>query len=352
MAFIEGTPIFTDSGFKNVEDISGRDKVLVRNFIGDAEFIQPFALKKRQYDGEVIQIGARNWSFSVTPEHIVVYDRSPDVSGSDFRHEPAKNVTFDKNNRIYRQFKYVTPEDYKKETVIIKDEFGKRWSSVSEHDWFVLCGYVLCRGYFDEAGPRKKALTIYLDKDKREQEVTILADILDRIGVQWSLIPSFTNDRWMIRVKTNNSLSSRLITRLGSDKRREMYLPDKMIYNSSKALAKTLIDTLKSITRRPETDGPYRFTTNNDKLIDSLVLLCTVWGLGAMVRVVAEKGSDSGRGELRKDVLQLEITELTKTYTPKFIETHDYSGKVYDIDLFDGQVYVKGGRMPVWVNPK
>ena len=40
MAFIEGTPIFTDSGFKNIEDIGGRDKVLVRNFLGDAEFMK------------------------------------------------------------------------------------------------------------------------------------------------------------------------------------------------------------------------------------------------------------------------------------------------------------------------
>ena len=352
MAFIEGTPIFTDSGFKNIEDIGGRDKVLVRNFLGDAEFIQPFALKKSQYDGEILTIGARNWQFSTTPEHKVAYDRSADVSGRDFRYEPAKNLKIDKNNRIYRQFKYVPPEEFKRETIVIHSEFGRRWVTISEHDWYVLVGFVLCRGYFDKAGPRKKALTLYLDKDKREDEVVLLADILDRIGVEWSLIPSFTNDKWMIRVKTNNTLSDRLITRLGSSKRKDMYLPDKMVYRGSKTLSKALIDTMQSLTRKPDTEGPYRFTTNNDKLIKSLVLLCTIWGFGAMVRVVAAKGTDVGRGELRKDVLQLEVTEVTATYSPKFIKKQNYSGKVYEIDLFDGQVYVKEGKMPVWVNPK
>lgn len=352
MAFVAGTPILTDSGYKNIEDISGRDKVLVRNFLGDAEFIQPFALKKRQYDGKILQIGAKTWSFSVTPEHMVAYERLSYSPSDNFFHEPAKKISIDKNNRILRQFKYLPAEDYKNETVVIHTEFGKKWSYVQPHDWFVLVGYVLCRGYLDESGPRKKALTIYLDKNKREQEVILLGDILDRIGVEWSLIPSYTDDRWMIRVKSNNTLANRIETRLGSSKRKDMYLPDKMVYNASKTLVEALVSTLKSITRKPDTKSVYKYTTNNEKLLNSLSMMCTLWGYGNAVSVIAKKGVDNGRGALRKDVLQLEFWDVVKSYTPTFINELDYSGKVYEIDLFDGQVYVKEGSQPVWIDPK
>lgn len=354
MSFVEGTPIFTNSGWKNIEQISGHDKVLVRNFIGDAEFMQPYALKKRQYHGEIIKIGASNWSFSVTPEHIVVYDRDDIPVGSNFVYEAAENVKVHKNNRIYRKFKYLAPEEYKRETIVIKDEFGKRWISISNDDWYVLVAFVLSRGYFEKAARRKRVLNIYLDKDKRDKELPIISDILDRIGVDWSLIPSYTDDRWSVRVKVNNSLASRLTARLGSKQRKEMFLPDAMIYNASKDLAHEFIDTMIELSKKPTTKMPltYQFTTNNEKLIGSMLLMGTIWGYGMTSTLVAKKGVDVGRGELKKDVFRLNITNLAKTYSPTRTEKLDYDGYVYSIDLFDGQVYVKDGSVPVWVNPK
>lgn len=354
MAFIEGTQVFTNSGFKPIEDISGHDKVLVRNFLGDAEFIQPFALKKRQYDGEMVQIGAKNWSFTVTPDHIVVYDRDDMPIGDNFTYQPAKDVELHKNNRIYRKFKYLAPEDYKPETIVAKDEFGKRWLSIPNRDWYVLVAYVLCRGYFEKSSSRKYALNIFLNKNNREEELSELQDILDRLNIPWSLIPSYTDDRWFIRIPAKSSLYSRIITRLGSRKRKEMFLADKLIYNSSKELATLLIDTIIKLSKKPETEvgDHYQFTTNNEKLVQSLVLLGTLWGYAMSPTILAKKGESPMGGTLTKDVYSLRISNVPQTYSPTNKNSLDYKGYVYEIDLFDGQVYVKEKGNPVWINPK
>lgn len=355
MAFVKDTKIFTNSGWKNIQDIAGQDKVLVRNFVGDAEFIQPFALKRRKYDDEIIKIGAKNWNFSVTPEHIVVYDRDEEPVGKNFVYERADEVKVSAYNRIYRKFKFLPPEEYRRETIKIYDEdFGTRWVNVSNNDWYVLCAYVLQRGYLSKASSTRLALNFYLNNEKIEAEIAELGDILDRIGVQWSIIPSRTIGQHTIRVSAKNTLASRVKTRLGAQKRREMYLPDTMIYNCTKELADKFIDTLIELSKRPTTErgNSYQFTTNNDKLVDSLSLLCTLWGYGAYSTILAKKGQDTGRGALRKDVIKLTISNLAKTYSPTKIESYHYNDYVYSIDLFDGQVYVKQGTVPVWVNPK
>lgn len=354
MAFIAGTQVFTNSGWKNIEDVAGLDKVLVRNFIGDAEFIQPFALKKRQYDGEIAKIGGKNWSLSLTPEHIVVYDRAKTSDAPNFTYEEAEKIKPDQKNRIYRKFKYLPPEEYKKETITVQDEFGKRSVTVSNEDWFVLCGYVLCRGYLERVSPKKHVLYIHLNVDRYDYELSLLGDILDRIGVKWSMVPSYTDGRAMIRVGAKNTLASRLTTRLGSSKRKDMYLPDKMIYNSSKELATLLIETIIDATKRADTErgATYQFSTNNRKLAESLSLMGTLWGYGMRLSVYAKKGEDRGQGKLRRDVMALVIHNLTETYSPTRVSRLPYDGYVYSIELFDGQIYVRDGSIPVWVNPK
>lgn len=354
MAFVECTSIFTNTGWKNIENISGHDKVLVRNFIGEAEFIQPFALKRRQYNGEVITIGGRNWGFTVTPAHRVVYGREMSSGATKFLYDRADNIKINKKNRIYRKFRYISQNEYKKETLCISTSIGKRFTTISNYDWFVLVGYVICRGYFDNSNTKRHVLTIRLDNDSIEYETNLLGDILDRIGVEWSVIPSRSAGTYTIYVGAKSNLPSRLITRLGSSKRKEMFIPDKMIYNGSKEMASKLIETIINATKRPSTEykGVYQFISNNEKLINSLVMLGTIWGYGMHVSILAKKGTNTGKGILRKDVLNLSICGKTGSYSPTKIEKNIYDGHVYEIDLFDGQVYVKKENMPVWVNPK
>lgn len=347
MAFVENTKIFTDSGWKDIQEISGQDKVLVRNFIGDAEFIQPFALKKSHYDGEVIKIGGRNWSFMVTPEHTVVYDRNDMPVGSNFTYVPAKEMEIHNTNRIYRKFKYLPPDEYKREQIIIYTEFGKKYVTISNEDWFVLCAYVLCKGRIEYSSGRP-TLLLFIDEDKSEQQLSMVGDILDRIGVEWTLTK---RDRYFIRVKVNNTLANRVATRLGKI-RKEMYLPNKMIYNSTRQLADLLIETIITTSISPDTErgNNYQFTCG-EKLAESLVLLGTLHGYGVTSFIAIPEGTETNRATVKRDIYRVNISNLTKTYSPTIIEKSKYNGNVYEIDLFDGQVYVKEG-MPVWVEPK
>jgi hypothetical protein len=351
MAFKKGTLIFTNEAWKPIEDISGHDKVLVRNFIGDAEFIQPFALKKSKHNGEIITIGAERWRFSVTPDHTIVYDRDDMPIGAHLNTVQAKDMVAHPKNRIYRKFKYLVPEDYKPEHIKIYNEFGKRWVTISNDDFFVLMAYTLCRGNIELRKNRKASLKLVLDNDKREDELVLLGDILDRIGVRWSL---YTGDKWFVHVDSQNSLAYRLATRLGSTTRKSMYLPDKVIYNSSKQLSERLIESIINASKRAETPRgkEYQFVSVNERLIDSLILLGTLSGYGMSKKLIFKEGDFTGITEAKKNIYSLFITTPVKTYSPSFVEKADYSGDVYKIDLFEGQVYVKDTEgAPVWVNP-
>lgn len=346
MGFIEGTKVFTNSGFKNIEDISGRDKVLVRNFIGDAEFIQPFALKKKAYSGEIVKIGGSNWSFSVTPDHIVQL--------SDDNYDPPRNelvtareVEVNKHHRIHRKFRYLLPDEPPKEIIKIRDEFGTRHTTIDHEDWYRLMAYTLTRGFIRQ----DKTLFIYTRDGRMDEDIKIIGGILDKYGIPWSL--SFSAQP-MIVVSTRNTLSARLLTRLGSRKRREMYLSDKIVYRSSRELIRVLIETMIDNTIKPDTKrgASYQLSTSNLKLIDSLTVLGTVGGY-SMTKTLKEKaGTKSKFGVSKKDSYILKISFGHETYSPKFVKKSHFSGNVYEVDLFDGQVYVKEGTMPVWVNPK
>lgn len=350
MAFIEGTKIFTNSGFKNIEDISGRDKVLVRNFIGDAEFIQPFALKKRQYDGEVIKIGGNNWNFSVTPEHIVVYDSGEYESKPDYKYVPAGEIKTTKYDRIQRKFRYILPDDQLKEIIQIRDDFGTRSVTIDHDDWYTLVAYMLTRGFIRRTKGRNTVF-FYTRDGRLDEDVRIVGGILDKYGISWSLTYSAQP---MIMLSSKNTLAARLITRLGSRNRKEMSLPDRMVYRSSRVQIRTLIETIinNSIGEHTARGTTYTLSTTNKRLIDSLTVLGTVGGYSMTTVLKTKAGTKTRFGITKKNSYNLKISSGHETYRVGFTKKSNYSGKVYEIDLFDGQVYAKGGSMPVWVNPK
>lgn len=351
MAFVEGTQILTNSGWKNIGDISGHDKVLVRNFLGDAEFIQPFAIKKKQYTGEVITVGAKDWNFTVTTDHRVVYEKSKKVKGTNMKSVPAKDLKIHLHHRIYRKFRYIFPDEPKREYVTIRDDFGRRRVIISNYDWYKLVAYVLCRGFI-RMKPGRPMLMFLVSEEKADKELADIRDILDRIGVSWHIQHS-DKTRIKLVVSSKNTLAQRLINRLGSSVRKEMFLPDKIIYNSSKELAKLLIMTIIEISTNPDTKNSIcQISTSNKKLIDSLSMLCMLSGYSVHSTLKSRVGDFTGKGIAKKDSYTFRIFKSPDTYSPRYIKKSNYSGFVYEIDLFEGQVYVKGGTMPVWVNPK
>lgn len=327
--FVSDAQIFTNSGWKKIQDIGGNDKVLVKNFIGDAEFIQPFAIKKKKYEGEVLKFGGKDWSITVTPDHQNLDDK-----------------------KIVRRFKYMFPDEPTKETIQIFDDFGKRSSTISHEDWYKLVGYVLMRGFI-RMKPGRPMLWIFLEEDRVEEEIRILGDLLDRIGVGWHVQYS-EKTRPKVVVSSRNTLAARIRTRLGSKTRRTMYLPDKMIYSSTKELATLLIETIIAASIKPGTKrrSVFQISTTNTRLIDSLILLGTLSGYSIRYVLKHKAGSPVLKGFMKRDSYILQISGITGEYSFKEMQKLPYSGYVYGINLFDGQIYVKERSMPVWVSPK
>lgn len=345
--FVAGQQIFTNSGWKNVEDISGTDKVLNRNFISNAEFIQPFALHKSQYDGEVIELGGRNWSATTTPDHNIAYEK---FNGK-FVKTPAVDFEAKKSNKIHRSFRYMFSDDPHKEFVKITDEFGSRNSTIQHEDWYVLVAYMLTKGYI-KTGYGRPMVHFYLDEYDVERQLALLGDILDRIGIPFHL--QYTEKtRAKLVVSSKNTLAYRFKTRLGSFKRREMSLPDKMIYQSNKALANLFIETfMDASTSYNNNRDKYTYKTTNKALLDSISLFGTLHGYGVGYVLQSPKGSMIGENVTKSDSYVLFIHNPVKTHTATYKKTKPYQGAVYSLDLFEGQVYIREKGMPVWIDPK
>jgi hypothetical protein len=295
---------------------------LVRNFIGDAEFIQPFAIKKRQYDGEVITIGGKDFELTVTPDHTNIEDKT-----------------------IRRKFRYMFSDEPKKEYITIRDDFGKRIATIQHLDWYKLSAYVLSRGFI-KTSEGKPMVMFYLSVDNFEHEIRELSDIFDRIGISYHVqYPAQSSPRFV--VSSRNSLAARIKYRFGSFTRKEMSIPDKMIYNSTKEYAMTLIDTIVALS-----NGSTQLATTNTALIDSLVLFGTINGYSIRSVLKTKAGSKAPKGITKKDSYLVKISGQTALYNVKKHKKSIYSGYVYGIDLFEGQVYTKQGKYPVWAAPK
>lgn len=353
MAFIKGTNIYTNNGWKPIEDIAGYDKVLVRNFLGDAEFVQPFAIKKKKYKGEIVRIQGYKWAFNVTPDHIVVYDNDYQARGNNFVQEKAKDIKASKNVRIYRKFRYMHSNEYRKEIIKIYKDQKTYYQTIDTEDWFTLVGYVLCRGYIRKASTYKKTLAIKIDKNRSDEEVQIIGGILNRIGLDWNLT-DFNEKTNLITISVKNTLTGKMIYRLGSYKRKEMKIPDAMIYNCNKELSTKLIDTIIDASKRSKDTNinPYRLTTTNDNLIASLEKLGILWGYNMCKTLAIKKGESKGLNKVTKDVYSLIIAKPRDTFSPTKITNTNYDGYVYEIDLFEGEVYTLEGSSPIWVSPK
>lgn len=324
MAFSPETKIFTDSGWKPVSDLRGRDRVLVRNFIGEAEFIQPFALKKRTYNGEVVRFGSTYWSVTVTPDHKVVYENETRL---------AADVSVDKHKFLHRRFRYIR-EDKTNELLFIKNGDSTRQVSISDDDWYVLVAYTVLKGFISkDPNPRLKYFLTM-------NNVLPLIEILDKWGVSWS---SRTVDKSVvITVNRDNNLPNKLKRFLGARARRDMRLPDKMIYGSSQALMKRFMSTVINLVAKPSKTRPNQlvFTSTNLRLLETIKDMCMFCGYSFSM------------SEVHGEYIVAIIPGNVSPWSVKFVEKSAYSGEVYEIDLFDGLVYVTERSLPVWMSPK
>lgn len=345
MSFIAGTKILTDTGWKNIETIAGRDKVLVRNFAGDAEFIQPFALRKRDYNGEVVKLSGRWWSFSVTPDHDVVYLKK----GTE-KVEPAEEYKIDQHKYLWRKFRYNTPQNYLQEYFISDRGMGTS-NSINDNDWYTLVGYVVRRGEISKRG-KQWALFIHPNPNRLGEEMEEIGRLLDRIGVEWSVVKN--GKRTSVFVSTKNNLATKLKYHLGTRKRADMFLPDKMVFNSSKDNARTLIETIiRSSSTSINDKSVYQWSSSNKKLIDTLEIMGAFAGYTISHRLARPKGYKLPKGVTKRASYNVYIRDSMNKTSPTSKNVVKYSGSVYQVDIFSGQVFIKyDNGLPIWMNPE
>lgn len=324
MGFTADTKIFTSRGWKYIRDISGRDRILVRNFLGDAEFIQPFALRKKHYDGEVVKFGGKYWATTVTPDHNVIFDNET-VKASD--------IKVDKNKRLHRRFRYLR-EDRGVEKLHIKNGDSTRQVTLSDETWYTLVAYTITKGYISK--DRNPRLKFMLNVDNFAQIVVIL----DNLGITYSA--GDVKGSLVITVNRDNNLARKLKVFLSARARRDMVLPDKMVYGSSQALIKHFLDTVTYLIAKPSVTRPNQltFTFQNPKLLETIKMMCMFCGYGFAMTPV--------NGTYSCYIIKSGIS----SWSVRFIEKYTYTGYTYEIDLFDGLVYVTERSLPVWMSPK
>lgn len=339
MAFPADTKVLTNRGWKKIEDVGGHDRVLTRNFLGDAQFTKPFAIKKKSYSGEIISGGSYKYQFKVTPDHEIVYtDKHGKIIATNAKDVPAKRENKLKHKSRYSPDGYLTPQKLK---------YEDRAYTIDNLDWYKLVGFVLRRGGMD--GKRTR-LTLALDKDNVKKDMDLICPVLDRMNLKWT----FTEPN-LIVISQKYNIAYKLSFVLGSKTRRKMYVPDKMIYNSSVEEGRALIEMFIRTSRRDGEgiDTTTQFATSNTKLIDSLEILGLLCGY-TISRIVAKPaGTKVGAGVTKRDSYAVYVRKSVNEISIIRKDKINYSGKVYEIDMFEDQLLIKeDNSLPIWMKPK
>lgn len=338
MAFPAETQVLTTKGWKEIKDVAGHDRVLVRNFIGDAQFIQPFALRRRDYEGKMVFGGSSSHKFMVTPEHEIVYRDKQDRMQKTL----AKSVPAKRENRLKHRSRYA-PDTYFKNPVIKSKDFTYQ---VDTLDWYKLVGYVLRKGNISRD---RKRLILTVDVNNPKKDLDLICPVLDNLGLKWS----YSAPR-LILVSSKTTIAYKLAYTLGSRTRKKMFLPDKMIYNSTIEQGRALIDMFVRASRKDGSgvENTVQFSTSNVKMIESLEILGLLCGFTISKLLVRPAGYPVPAGVTKRDSYAVYIRKSVEEVSIVTKEELDYSGKVYEIDIFEDQLLIKNKALPLWMKPK
>lgn len=339
MAFPAETKVLTNKGWKPIGDIAGHDRVLVRNFLGDAQFTQPFAVRRREYDGKMISGGSSSYQFRVTPEHSVVYtDKGDNIIQTTAEEVPAK-----RENRLKHRSRYSTDNYLPSQKIKIQNyEY-----TVDTLDWYKLCGFVLRRGGMDKG---RNGLVLSLDRGNPQKDFDLITPILNNLQLKWTFVAPN-----IITISQKYNIASKIALMLGSKRRKEMFLPDRMIYSASIEQGRELIEMFIRASRRDGqgVNNTVQFSTTNLKLIESLEILGLLCGYTISSIVARKAGTKVPAGETKRDSYAVYVRKSVNEVSIVRKTESDYSGKVYEIDMFEDQLLIKeGDSLPLWMKPK
>ena len=339
MAFIAETEVLSDTGWKKIEDIAGQDRILVRNFLGDAQFLKPFAIRRKKYDGRVILGGSKHYSFKVTPTHEIVYT---DKNDKQFK-AIADGVSVHSGNYLQHRSRYYPQNNFPQQFI----KTGNIDNSIENVDWYKLVGYVLRKGRIDT---QKDRLFLSLDKDNLKKDMDLICGVLDNMGLEWTFVEPKT-----IVVSQKSNIANKLVIALGSRPRKNMHIPDKMIYNSTTEYATALLETFMRASRKDGkgVDKILQFTTSNKKLIKSMEILGLLSGYTVSSRLIRLAGYKIPAGVTKRNSYAVYIRKSMNEVNITVKRNEQYLGTVYEIDIFEGQVMTRvEGSLPIWMQPK
>lgn len=339
MAFVADTLVLTKSGWKKIEDVGGTDKLLTRNFLGDAQFTQPFAIKKRSFDGDIISCGSKTCQFNVTPDHEIVYtDKHGNVKKTTAEDLSPGRFTYLKHRSRYSPDNYLPTQKLK---------LGDYIYEVDTLDWYKLIGYTLRRGLI---GKELRRLLFSLDKNNIDKDMALISSVLDNMRIKWSFVePNF------ILVSQKSNIARKLSYTLGDRARKKMSIPDNIIYNTSIENGSALIEAFIQTSRRDGAgvEKTTQFSTTNKKMIESMEILGLLCGYTISWIVAKPAGTKVPAGVTKKDSYAVYVRKSNKEVSIRTKEKTKYEGKVYEIDMFQDQMLIKTeGRSPIWMKPK
>lgn len=344
MAFHKDTQIMTDTGWKRVKDIKGFDKVLVRNFLGEAHLMQPFAIELIKFRGRIHCLGNPYWNIKLSPRQEVFGF----INGEE-HYKQVRKVPIAKTGKTFvfnRTATYIPEEEYKADMFTVFGKGFKKTKKMPPEDWYVLAAFILQRAMIYKTAMSKFGrgdIQISLNRKKEPEAFLILQGILNRAEIQFKE----NGDRTIV-ISKRNTLFSLIKRRLGSWKREEMSIPLDMTYKGSKKLVQSFIDTLRLLSKRDTKRFNNNIIAGYDKMISSLEIMCYVHGIEAIRGSTIKSTSLDGES---KETLRFSQRGRLASVTFHTDDKND-SHNVYAIDILEGQVLARNEGYGVWVTPR
>lgn len=344
MAFHKDTQIMTDTGWKLIKDIKGFDKVLVRNFLGEAHLMQPFAIELIKFRGRIHCLGNSYWNIKLSPRQEVFGF----IDGEE-HYKQVRNVPIAETGKTFvfnRTATYVPEEEYKADMFTVFGKGFKKTKKMPPEDWYVLAAFILQRAMIYKTAMSKFGrgdIQISLNRKKEPEAFLILQGILNRAGIQFKE----KGDRTIV-ISKRNTLFSLIKRRLGSWKREEMSIPLDMTYKGSKELVQSFIDTLRLLSKRDTKRFNNNIIAGYDKMISSLEIMCYVHGIKAARSSTIK--STSLDGEPKETLRFGQYGQLASVifHTDDKNDSHN----VYAVDILEGQVLARNEGYGIWVTPR
>lgn len=348
MAFLEGTELFTYGGFKKVEDITGEDRLLVRNFIGDTEFTRPMKIRKLRYSGDVVSLGSKSWQLKLTPDTKIDYAlRKGFMLTSEPRTCKAGEYDASQESGLYRTFKYYPKMTTVRESLTRNVEDKRVIERIQIDDWIRIAALIVARGKIIKNGKRAK-VSIALDKADWRYELMYLLPFMSRLN-EGVVVEAFERAPGFVTLQESSDLTRKLAATfkpVGNSVR----IPNRMIYDyplpESRKLFRYMMDPFE---KKPDRGFIY---SHNAGTTSDIEALAATTGNTVKVYQLTEAGREY------RGVVEKEDSWLLHSYSLPFIHAvteksvEHYDGYVYEFDFYAGDVYARAEGALLWIYPK